>query len=162
SRAILCWLFAALTLFLTACDMGAVATPTLLAPTPTTAPTPTVPAATPTAAAFPVVTPDPVNAPARARDSVLYQIFVRAFTTEGPLAAAENRLPDLKDMGVTLVYLMPIHPIGKVNRKGSLGSPYSVADYTAIDPALGTEADLKSFVDEAHSLGMHVIMDLVA
>jgi glycosidase len=57
---------------------------------------------------------------------------------------------------------MPIHPIGKVNRKGSLGSPYSVEDYEKIDPALGTEADLKSFVDKAHGLGMHVIMDLVA
>jgi glycosidase len=65
-------------------------------------------------------------------------------------------------MGITLIYLMPIHPIGKVNRKGTLGSPYSIADYLAIDPALGTEADLKSFVDKAHSLNMHVIMDLVA
>jgi glycosidase len=163
-QAIFRWLFVVLALFLTACDTGAIATPTLSPPTPapTTAPTATVPATTPTLAAFPVVTPEPVNAPAWARDSVLYQIFVRAFTPEGTLAAAETRLPDLKDMGISLIYLMPIHPIGKVNRKGSLGSPYSIADYTAIDPALGTEADLKAFVDKAHSLNMHVMMDLVA
>jgi glycosidase len=101
-------------------------------------------------------------APEWARDAVLYQVFVRAFTPEGTLAAAAARLPDLKDIGINLIYLMPIHPIGKLNRKGSLGSPYSVQDYEAIDPVLGTEADLKAFVDKAHSLGMHVIMDLVA
>ena len=93
---------------------------------------------------------------------MLYQIFVRAFTPEGTLAAATTRLSDLKGYGINLIYLMPIHPTGKVNRKGSLGSPYSIADYYAIDPALGTEADLKKFVDTAHGLGMHVIMDLVA
>ena len=102
------------------------------------------------------------HAPRWARDSVLYQIFVRAFTPEGTFAAAKAKLPELKDMGISLIYLMPVHPIGKVNRKGTLGSPYSIADYMAIDPALGTEADLKAFVDTAHSLGMHVIMDLVA
>jgi glycosidase len=101
-------------------------------------------------------------APLWARDAVLYQIFVRNFTPEGTLAAAQKRLPDLKDMGINLIYLMPVQPTGKVNRKGSLGSPYSIADYYAIDPAQGTETDLKSFVDTAHSLGMKVIMDLVA
>lgn len=102
------------------------------------------------------------DAPDWARNAVLYQIFVRAFTPEGTLAAAQAKLPELKDMGISLIYLMPIHPIGKVNRKGSLGSPYSIQDYMKIDPALGTEADLKSFVDTAHGLNMHVIMDLVA
>jgi len=102
------------------------------------------------------------QAPAWARDSVLYQIFVRNFTPEGTLKAAQARLHDLKDMGVSLIYLMPIHPIGQVNRKGSLGSPYSIRDYMAIDPAYGTEADLKAFVDAAHGLGMQVMMDLVA
>jgi glycosidase len=146
--------------------------PTLTAapPTSTIAATSTSAGATPTTKAafdvFPGATAtapaDKAVAPLWVRDAVLYQIFVRNFTPEGTLAAAEKRLPDLKDMGVNLIYLMPIHPTGKVNRKGSLGSPYSIADYYAIDPALGTEADLKSFVDTAHGLGMKVIMDLVA
>ncbi len=140
---------------LAACDMGA-ATPTAtVAPAP--APTSTLQAAIPPSAPM-----GAKGAPAWARDSVLYQIFVRTFTPEGTLNAAKGKLRDLKDLGVNLIYLMPIHPIGKVNRKGTLGSPYSVQDYYKIDPALGAEADLKAFVDEAHSLGMHVSMDLVA
>jgi 1,4-alpha-glucan branching enzyme len=106
-----------------------------------------LPGATPTAPA------DHAIAPLWVRDAVLYQIFGRNFTPKGTLAAAQQRLPDLKDMGVNLIYLMPIQPTGKVNRKGSLGSPYSIADYTAIDPAQGTEVGLQAFVDRAHQLG---------
>jgi len=132
--------------------------------TATTAPVLLTEGAQSPAAAAPTGTPANLSAtaPAWARDAVIYQIFVRPFTPEGTLAAAQKRLPDLKDLGVNLIYLMPIHPIGKVNRKGTLGSPYSVQDYQAIEPALGTEADLKAFVDAAHGLGMHVIMDFVA
>ncbi len=159
-----------LAMLLAACD-SSTATPTLvpapptatLPPVATVRPSPTsppefdlFPGATPTAP------PDKAVAPLWARDAVLYQIFVRNFTPEGTLAAAQKRLPDLKDMGINLIYLMPIQPTGEVNRKGSLGSPYSIADYYAIDPAQGTEADLKAFVDAAHGLGMKVIMDLVA
>ncbi len=106
--------------------------------------------------------PSMAVAPQWARDAVLYQVFVRDFTQEGTLVAAEKRLTDLQDLGVNVIYLMPIHPIGVVKRKGTLGSPYSIQDYIAIDHTLGTEADLKSFVNKAHSLKMHVIMDLVA
>ena len=176
---------------LTACDSGGGVAPTSTpqAPTSTAVPTTALPAntaapstatasvpatastsATGTAGpdldaaygATPTAPADKAVAPLWARDAVLYQIFVRNFTPEGTLAAAQKRLPDLKDMGVTLVYLMPIHPTGEVNRKGSLGSPYSISDYTAIDPAQGTEADLKAFVAAAHGMGLKVIMDLVA
>jgi glycosidase len=95
-------------------------------------------------------------------DAVIYQINTRQFTREGTLRAAEAHLPRLAAMGVDIVWLMPIHPIGEVNRKGSLGSPYAVKDYRAINPDLGDEADLRAFVDRAHALGMKVILDWVA
>lgn len=96
------------------------------------------------------------------RDAVLYQINTRQFTREGTFKAAQAHLPRLAEMGVDILWLMPIHPIGEVNRKGGLGSPYSVRDYRAVNPDLGTEADLRAFVDEAHRLGMKVILDWVA
>jgi glycosidase len=96
------------------------------------------------------------------KDAVLYQINTRQFTPQGTFAAARQQLPRLKALGVDIVWLMPIHPIGVKNRKGSLGSPYSVQDYYAVNPEFGTKADLKAFVDEAHRLGLHVILDLVA
>lgn len=96
------------------------------------------------------------------RDAVIYQVNTRQFTREGTLRAAAAHLPRLAAMGVDIVWLMPIHPIGEVNRKGSLGSPYAVKDYRAINPDLGQEADLKAFVDHAHGLGMKVILDWVA
>ncbi|MEN3973013.1 alpha-amylase family glycosyl hydrolase [Sphingomicrobium sp. XHP0235] len=96
------------------------------------------------------------------RDAVIYQINTRQFTPEGTLAAAEAELPRLKALGVDILWLMPIHPIGEVNRKGTLGSPYSVTDYKAVRAELGTMDDLKSFVDAAHAQGMKVILDWVA
>lgn len=100
--------------------------------------------------------------PAWSRDAVLYQINTRQFTPEGNFASAEKQLPRLKALGVDILWLMPIHPIGEKNRKGGLGSPYSVRDYYAVNPDFGTLADLKSFVNAAHRLGMHVILDWVA
>jgi glycosidase len=96
------------------------------------------------------------------RNAVLYQINMRQFTREGTFAAAEKELLRLKELGVDILWLMPIHPIGEKNRKGTLGSPYSVKDYFAVNPEFGTLDDLKSFVDAAHGLGMHVILDWVA
>ena len=96
------------------------------------------------------------------RDAVIYQINTRQFTREGTFKAAQAHLPRLAEMGVDILWLMPIHPIGEVNRKGGLGSPYSVRDYRAINPDLGTEAEFRMFVDEAHRLGMKVILDWVA
>jgi len=100
--------------------------------------------------------------PGWSRDAVLYQLNTRQFTAEGSFNAARAQLPRLKDMGIGIVWLMPVHPIGEKNRKGSLGSPYSVRDYYGVNPEFGTLDDLKAFVAEAHRLGMRVILDWVA
>ena len=110
-------------------------------------------------------TPQPymnVTHPDWARDAVLYQINTRQFTAEGTFKAAQKELPRLKSLGVDILWLMPIHPIGEKNRKGGLGSPYSVKDYYGVNPEFGTLEDLKAFVDAAHAEGMHVILDWVA
>lgn len=96
------------------------------------------------------------------KDAVLYQINTRQFTPEGTFRAAERELPRLKALGVDILWLMPVHPIGEKHRKGTLGSPYSVRDYYGVNPEFGTKADLKHFVDAAHAQGMHVILDWVA
>lgn len=101
------------------------------------------------------------NAPWTA-DAVLYQLNTRQFTPEGTFKAAQQQLPRLAAMGVDIIWLMPIHPIGVENRKGSLGSPYAVRDYRAVNPEFGTEAEFRAFVDEAHRLGLKVILDWVA
>ncbi len=103
-----------------------------------------------------------IKHPDWSKDAVLYQINTRQFTPEGTFKAAQAQLPRLKELGVDVLWLMPIHPIGKENRKGTLGSPYSVQDYYAVNPELGTEADFKAFVDAAHAQGFKVILDLVA
>jgi len=95
------------------------------------------------------------------RDATLYQINLRQFTPEGTLRAAQAQLPRLKSLGVGIVWLMPIHPIGQKNRKGPLGSPYAIRDFKAVNPEYGTMADFKAFVAEAHALGLHVILDWV-
>jgi glycosidase len=95
------------------------------------------------------------------RESVVYEIFPRAFSPEGNFNGITARLGELKDLGVTILWLMPINPIGEKLRKGTFGSPYSVRDYYAINPDYGTEADLKRLVSEAHKLGLKVILDVV-
>lgn len=96
------------------------------------------------------------------RDAVLYQLNTRQFTPEGTFKAAQKQLPRLAAMGVDIIWLMPIHPIGEAHRKGSLGSPYAVRDYRAVNPEFGTAAEFRAFVDEAHRLGLKVILDWVA
>ncbi len=96
------------------------------------------------------------------RDAVIYQMNTRQFTQAGTFAAAQEQLPRLAQMGVDIVWLMPIHPIGEVNRKGGMGSGYSVKDYRAVNPDLGTPEQFRAFVDEAHRLGLKVILDWVA
>lgn len=96
------------------------------------------------------------------KDAVLYQLNLRQFSPEGTLAAAAKQLPRIKALGADIVWLMPINPIGVKNRKGTLGSPYAVRDYLAVNPEFGTLDDLKRFVDRAHELGMYVILDWVA
>ncbi len=100
--------------------------------------------------------------PAWSYDAVLYEMNVRQLTPEGTLRAAMEKLPFLRDMGIDAVWLMPVYPIGELERKGSLGSYYSIRDYCAINPELGTMADFDAFVAEAHRLGMKVLLDWVA
>src|ERR1700741_1859190 len=100
--------------------------------------------------------------PAWSRNAVIYEVNVRQFTPEGTFAALQAHLPRLRALGVDILWLMPVQPIGVKNRKGGLGSYYSIADYTAINPEHGSEADFKRFVDAAHAQGMKVILDWVA
>lgn len=94
--------------------------------------------------------------------AVLYEMNVRQATAEGTLHAAAARLPFLRDLGIDAVWLMPVYPIGAENRKGTLGSYYSIRDYCAVNPEMGTMADFDAFVAEAHRLGMKVLLDWVA
>jgi glycosidase len=106
--------------------------------------------------------PDSTMHPAWSRNAVIYEVNVRQYTPEGTLAAFQKHLPRLKALGVDILWIMPVQPIGKKNRKGVLGSYYAIADYTAVNPELGTAADFKSVVDAAHAQGMKVILDWVA
>jgi glycosidase len=96
------------------------------------------------------------------RDGVIYEIYPRAFSQQGNFNAITARLDELKDLGVTILWLMPIHPIGQEKKKGTIGSPYAVRDYYAINPDYGTADDLKRLVREAHARGLKVIIDIVA
>ncbi len=100
--------------------------------------------------------------PEWAKNAVLYEVNIRQYTPEGTFKAAEAHLPRLKELGVDVLWLMPIHPIGEKNRKGPLGSYYSVKDYTAVNPGYGTLDDLKEFIKQAHAQGLKVILDWVA
>src|SRR5450631_1602657 len=95
------------------------------------------------------------------RDGVIYEIFPRDFSAAGNLNAVTAKLDQIKDLGVTVLWIMPIHPIGEKGRKGDFGSPYSIRDYYAVDPNYGTLDDFKSLVADAHKHGLKVIMDLV-
>jgi glycosidase len=100
--------------------------------------------------------------PPWSRSATIYEVNLRQYTPEGTLAAFEAELPRLKRMGVDIVWLMPLHPVGAKNRKGTLGSYYAVGDYTAVNPEFGSLADLKRLVARAHALGMNLILDWVA
>lgn len=95
-------------------------------------------------------------------DTNIYEVNLRQYSDEGSFNAFAKALPRLKDMGIETLWFMPIHPIGKVNRKGILGSYYSIADFKAVNPEFGTEAAFKKLIEQAHDLGMKVIMDWVA
>lgn len=95
------------------------------------------------------------------RDGLVYEVFPRAFSPQGDLDGVTAQLDRLKDLGVNVVWLMPIHPMGKEKAKGSLGSPYAVRDFDAIDPAYGTPEDLRELVAAAHKRDMKVFIDIV-
>ena len=96
------------------------------------------------------------------QNAVIYEVNTRQFTQEGTFAAFQEHLPRLKDLGVDILWLMPIQPISELNRKGTLGSPYSVADYYGVNPEFGTADDFRALVSEAHKQGFKVILDWVA
>jgi alpha-amylase len=100
--------------------------------------------------------------PSWSKTSNIYEVNVRQYTPEGTFAAFQQHLPRLRRMGVDILWLMPVQPIGHKNRKGSLGSYYAIADYTAINSEYGNEADFRRLVDAAHAQGMRVILDWVA
>ena len=93
---------------------------------------------------------------------VVYEMNVRQYTPEGTFDAARKQLPRLHDLGVDILWLMPIHPIGEKGRKGTLGSYYAPRNYKEVNPEFGTMADFDAFLEDAHKLGMHVILDWVA
>ena len=94
--------------------------------------------------------------------NVIYQLDLYNFTSQGTLAAAQQRLDYLKDLGIDIIWLMPIHPRGILGRIGSLGSPYAPRDYHAVNSDFGTMDDLRNFVNAAHQRGMQVWLDWVA
>ncbi len=102
------------------------------------------------------------NAPTWAQNAVIYEINTRQYSEAGTFAAVERDLNRIKDLGVDILWLMPIHPIGAEKRKGGVGSPYSVQNYQATHPDYGSIEDFKKLVKTAHSKGLKVIIDWVA
>ncbi|MGI6713975.1 MAG: alpha-amylase family glycosyl hydrolase [Bacilli bacterium] len=95
------------------------------------------------------------------RNSTIYQVFVRNHSKEGTLQALIADLDRIQDLGIDILYLLPLHPIGEVARKGKAGSPYAIKDYRAIHPDLGTMEDFESLIKEAHRRGLKVMIDIV-
>jgi len=100
--------------------------------------------------------------PTWVKDAVIYEVNIRQYTNAGTFDAFREHLPRLKELGVDVLWLMPVYPISELNRKGTLGSYYSIADYTSVNPEFGTEQDLHELIDQAHSMGFKVILDWVA
>lgn len=96
------------------------------------------------------------------KSAVIYELNPRTFSATGDFRGVEQRLDYLKDLGITIIWIMPIHPVGQAKKKGSIGSAYAVQDYYAINSSYGTKDDLKRLVGEAHQHGLKVIIDIVA
>ncbi len=96
------------------------------------------------------------------KDAVIYQIFERQYSQKGDFNSITADLDRLKNLGVDVLWLMPIHPIGKLKSKGTIGSPYAVVDYYGINPDFGTKEDFKRLISEAHKRNLKVIIDIVA
>lgn len=102
-----------------------------------------------------------LNQPDWSRNAVIYEVNWRQFSDEGNIEGVTKQLGRLKELGADILWLMPVNPISEVDRKGELGSYYSVKDYTALNPELGTMDQFKAFVQKAHEQGMKVIIDWV-
>ena len=103
----------------------------------------------------------PIQHPSWARRANIYEVNIRQYTKAGTFKAFAPHLDRLKAMGADILWFMPINPISQTDRKGSLGSYYAVADYTAINPEFGTLADFRQLVQAIHGKGMKVIIDWV-
>lgn len=101
-------------------------------------------------------------APDWARSATIYEVNTRQYTPAGTFKALLPELARIRATGADILWFMPVQPIGRLHRKGSLGSYYSIADYTAINPEFGSLDDFRAVVDSAHALGMKVILDWVA
>ena len=95
------------------------------------------------------------------RNQVMYSIYVRNYSAEGTFEAVRRDLARIRALGVNIIWLMPIHPIGMEKHKGTLGCPYAIRDYRAVNPAYGTLDDFKRLVDDIHAHGMKCIIDVV-
>lgn len=106
--------------------------------------------------------PNSEVSPITRNNRVIYEVNIRNYSSEGNFTGLKNDLPRLKDLGIDILWLMPIHTIGDENREGTKGSPYAVKDYLAINPDYGTASDLKALVTAAHAAGMEIWIDWVA
>lgn len=95
------------------------------------------------------------------RNKVIYSVYVRNYSEEGTFAAVERDLDRIRELGVDIIWFLPIYPIGREKRKGILGSPYAIADYREVNPELGTMEDFKRLVEEIHARGMKCMLDIV-
>ena len=97
------------------------------------------------------------------KDLMIYEVFARAYSEDKGkrFVAIKEDLPRIKSLGINVLWLMPIHPTGEKDRKGTLGSPYAIKDYYSIDPSIGSEEDFKDLVKMAHEMKIKVIMDMV-
>jgi glycosidase len=104
---------------------------------------------------------DVLKHPDWSANAVIYEVNVRQYTPEGTFNAFAEHLPRLKNLGVDILWIMPMYPIGEMERKGTLGSYYAIKDYTAVNPEFGTLNDFKALVNQAHGMGLKVIIDWV-
>lgn len=95
------------------------------------------------------------------KDVVMYEVNIRAFSSTSDFAGVAGRLDSIKALGTNVIWLMPVYPVGVLKSAGGLGSPYSVKDYTGVNSAFGSLADLRSLVSQAHTRNMAVIFDWV-
>ena len=102
-----------------------------------------------------------VNTPKTCRNQIMYSVFVRNHTGEGTFEGVRRDLNRIKSLGTDVIWLMPIHPIGEQKRKGTLGSPYAIRDYRAVNPEFGTLDDFKRLMDDIHAHGMKCVIDVV-
>ena len=108
------------------------------------------------------ITYEKVKHPEWSKNLSIYEVNIRQYTPEGTFNAFSEHLPRLKELGTDIIWLMPIHPIGEKNRKGTLGSYYAVKDYFGINTEFGTEEDFHNLISKIHELDMYVIIDWVA